>query len=720
MRHVEIREVESVEAIRALKKHLDKSQAFVSPARDWYIFDKDSAAADDGFDVVKPDNVSGSGRFLRYSRGSAGSGVVADVTSFGAKGDGATDDTVAIQKAIDSGADTIYFPRPASSYIVGQLKPADKPQRFVGGQAESFGGCRLNFGATAGSAWLFQYGHNYEFVNLLEWAANQAGQIALETDGASPTIFFRNTFFGSNAGATGKEFETALKAGAGDAPTLVMWDSLVMLKNSAQALAFKGGGSSGGLYLFDSAIQGNSGVGVGGSDERVGVVLDDESAIGCSNGLLLENWSRLGHGYVFGDGLVYFSDPGGDFLHVDGCEFVIATLKIAASLANFKNISLYTQVATARLLDIEASAASLSFDGQVYDGGLVTSETVRVAASSGRYDISFGYTTAGKPIFKETGAADDNHLRYVASSTVGDDPVIIGQLSAVNGVNIQRFAVGGPWANWIKPRGARKHTIKIWGAGGGAGSGRKSTAALAGGGGGGGGGNYCEWVDLPSSILAATLAATVGEGGVGGAAQTVNDTDGNDGTDGGDSDLGGGLFGASGGLKGLKGTSAAGGAPGAGGGAAMMFYGGAGGAGGDGTTAAAIGRNAYILATPTYEGLGLAAGGGGGGGGVTAAGADQAGAVGAGAYDGGLNFANSGGAGGAAGVAGGDGQNDGIVDVSGGAGGGGGGKQGAAAGKGGDGAQAAGGGGGGGGRGGNSGKGGDGGDGLILVISAVA
>ncbi len=47
--------------------------------------------------------------------------AIADVTKFGAVGDGATDDTAAIQSAINSGSGTIYFPNPPVAYMATHL-----------------------------------------------------------------------------------------------------------------------------------------------------------------------------------------------------------------------------------------------------------------------------------------------------------------------------------------------------------------------------------------------------------------------------------------------------------------------------------------------------------------------------------------------------------------------------------------------------------------------
>ncbi len=54
----------------------------------------------------------------------------ANVMTFGAKGDGKNDDTVAVQKAIDSGASTVYFPG-GNKYMVTDVIVRGKVQRLI-------------------------------------------------------------------------------------------------------------------------------------------------------------------------------------------------------------------------------------------------------------------------------------------------------------------------------------------------------------------------------------------------------------------------------------------------------------------------------------------------------------------------------------------------------------------------------------------------------------
>lgn len=104
-------------------------------------------------------------------------------------------------------------------------------------------------------------------------------------------------------------------------------------------------------------------------------------------------------------------------------------------------------------------------------------------------------------------------------------------------IDSQFFTADG---TWTKPAGVTATSmtyVKVQAAGGGGGSGRRGTAGNAAGGGGAASGGYSEaW--FRTADLPATVAATVGQGGVGGAAVTTDNTNGNDGAKGGDSSFG--------------------------------------------------------------------------------------------------------------------------------------------------------------------------------------
>lgn len=172
-------------------------------------------------------------------------------------------------------------------------------------------------------------------------------------------------------------------------------------------------------------------------------------------------------------------------------------------------------------------------------------------------------------------------------------------------IDSQFFTADG---TWTKPSGVTATSmtyVKVQAAGGGAGSGRRGTAGNASGGGGAASGGVTEgW--FRTADLAATIAATVGQGGIGGAAVTTNDTSGNEGTDGGDSSFGTYLL-AAGGYHGSGGDTISG-TPGSASTTGSQFNGSN---GGMGSTVNGIDSVDSIYGSPS---------GGGGGGGINSVG----------------------------------------------------------------------------------------------------
>lgn len=148
-------------------------------------------------------------------------------------------------------------------------------------------------------------------------------------------------------------------------------------------------------------------------------------------------------------------------------------------------------------------------------------------------------------------------------------------------------------ATFIRPPGYSAFDVEGWAGAGGGGSGRRgASGSLRGGGTGGGGGAYKRKRFL-NSDLAATVAVTIGAGGIGGVAVTVNDTSGNPGIVGGNTSFGSLLI-AYGGGPGLGGAGAAG--AGAGGGGSLS-------AGGAGASPGAP-RDGQAIATDGSAGFG--------------------------------------------------------------------------------------------------------------------
>ena len=175
--------------------------------------------------------------------------------------------------------------------------------------------------------------------------------------------------------------------------------------------------------------------------------------------------------------------------------------------------------------------------------------------------------------------------------------------------SITLFTANG---TWTKPLGCTKIEVFLIGGGGGGGSGRRGLAATARFGGGGGGGAAWVHFTIPASLLTATVAVVVGQGGAGGAAIGVNNTDGNTGTSGTAStfDIFRADFGAGGG-----GGTAIGGNGGAPGGGEID--------GGSGGTSFTNGTAQAGLDTTEWG-----AAGGGGGGGIDASDVARAGGAG--------------------------------------------------------------------------------------------
>jgi len=375
--------------------------------------------------------------------------------------------------------------------------------------------------------------------------------------------------------------------------------------------------------------------------------------------------------------------------------------------------------ATARTtLGLGTAATSAATAFQAADATLTALAGVTTAANKLPYFTGVDtaavadITTAGREILSTASSGTNGQ---VLTSSGGGAPTWTTVSGGGGGgaIDVQAYSADG---TWTKPAGAQFVEVIAIGGGGGGGSGRLGAAASTrGGGAGGGGAGITRWM-VPAAALGATVAVTVGQGGVGGAPQLTSGVNGNAGSPGTASTFGAHVY-ASGGFGGAggAGTSAPIGGAGA---SASIIPGGVGGNGGAGATG-----------SPTVGASALGAAGGGGGGSVTSGNTQQAGANGgAGSPFFAGASALAGGAGGATGgTAGAVGTSTSSSQPFGGGGGGGGGANHAAAGSapGGDGGDGgsfgAGGGGGGGGTtstaAGQSGEGGAGANGIVYVIT---
>jgi hypothetical protein len=150
------------------------------------------------------DLVASDSQQITYTQGGAGSvnrtvqsrlRDFVSVKDFGAVGDGVTDDTAAIQAALDSGAEQIYFP--AGEYLTDSLV-ASSPVRLVGenrsrssGNVSSSGTAAFRFSGTGVLLTLnASYSAVENFLISLPSGASFAGKTAIQTN--APIMSFKN------------------------------------------------------------------------------------------------------------------------------------------------------------------------------------------------------------------------------------------------------------------------------------------------------------------------------------------------------------------------------------------------------------------------------------------------------------------------------------------------------------------------------------------------
>jgi hypothetical protein len=118
-----------------------------------------------------------------------------NVMNHGAAGNGKTDDTEAIQKAIDAGKHTVYFPAPYTFRIDGTVRIRGGVQRIIGTRGKLTGGGTLLFENSAGEQVVFE---------RFDWGYS-AGP-SLEVKGAGTVAIRSCALPGITAGGTGQLF----------------------------------------------------------------------------------------------------------------------------------------------------------------------------------------------------------------------------------------------------------------------------------------------------------------------------------------------------------------------------------------------------------------------------------------------------------------------------------------------------------------------------------
>jgi hypothetical protein len=644
------------------------------------------------------------------------SGVSAwfNVKSYGAKGDGATDDTTAIGNAHAAaraaGGGVVYFP--GGTYMVTPVSSTtaaivwnngtsgDKGIRWVGDSAWTTQIKRLSAGpiiSMSGPSTDVSAATHCEYCGLenLVLSGNSLTGALIQTYYADNLSFVQVRFANSNdVGQDCAEFWDSRYYHC-------VWDT----NGSTTANA-----SAPNLWLRNSAA--TSGFGYSGD------TVNNIYLVGCRFEQYKTGAIRMERGLGTNIGQpysIYLLDTkietanvnGGPSVFVDVTARDIRITNMHAYVGGF-----YSGYSTAQdvitfgpqfgaledILIFNSTAVACIANGVTVNAPLAGA-TVRLENVRGSYTGGATPTGAHVNFGTQTGTilidncSTDNGALYAGTTPNS------GTLN-----NVQTFTSSG---TWTKPPGAAMVTVLLVGGGGGGGSGAvEASGTVASGGAGGGGGGY-SMVAFPAALLSSTETVTVGTGGTGGTAVGTTASNGNAGGNGGTTSFKSVNFAvAGGGGGGGGGTTSA---------ATCPFAGGGSSAGGTGGSSSGTGG-----AGSTGNGANQAAPGGGAGGGVTTAPAASAGGA------GGVNGVNGGLVGGSAGSSGGGtgggGQGAGANFPSAGSGGGGGGSfttgNGGAGGVGGN--YGAGGGGGGatltth-----NSGAGGNGANGIVVVITTV-
>lgn len=230
--------------------------------------------------------------------------------------------------------------------------------------------------------------------------------------------------------------------------------------------------------------------------------------------------------------LAYTADEGELIVFLDG-DWVSA-LAALSSLEALDHVGINATADPVNRLAVASEAALFTHDGagvQVKLNKAAASDTASLLFQDG-YSGRAEFGLAGSDALSLKVSADGSS--WTSALTV-DPATGAVDLPASPMSRIDRFTSSGVWT---KPAWASRVKVMLVGGGAGGGSGALRPAGTAASGGSGGGPGVVVEGDFQAADLTATVAVTIGAGGVGGAAQTTAGADGVAGTAGGATSFG--------------------------------------------------------------------------------------------------------------------------------------------------------------------------------------